>query len=96
MDHETSLRPSSQAQALLQNRSLALSPALLPIRPLPSFIACLSVFDPNARPYSLGPMTVECEHCSALYFIQEVVGPSFVFIFNHIIAAQQHISVNIL
>jgi len=37
------------------------------------FRAYLSAFEPLAGPHSLGPMTHECEFCTALHFIQEAV-----------------------
>jgi hypothetical protein len=48
----------------------------IPIIFYPKHKAFLSVFELGTAPYSLGPITVKCEFCTALHFIKEAASPS--------------------
>lgn len=40
----------------------------------------LSIFEPHVGPHSLGLMTIECEFCTALHFIQEAISSSMALV----------------
>ena len=54
----------------------AASLALLSVLPYRVYKDFLSIFEPHVGPHSLGLMTIECEFCTALHFIQEAISSS--------------------
>jgi hypothetical protein len=77
-EYETPSQTGSQAPVPYEAPSQGAGLQGLPI-PIIFYLkhkAFLSVFELGTAPHSLGPMTVECEFCTALHFIEEAAGPS--------------------